>query len=110
MKFELSDVIDSKFEQIIRNLDLETKSLKGTYDELSDSLRKTNKELLGNFKEKVTTIKSMVATYFAKIDTEVKDEKEKVEHIQKEFNNFQANFVNPSKEVDGKLFTMEMKM
>ena len=89
---------------------METKSLKTTYDDLMDSMRKTNKELLGNFKDKVTTIKSMVATYFAKIDVEVGREKERVDHIEKEFNKFEANFVNPSKEVDGKIFTMEMKM
>ena len=89
LKFELNDVIDAKFEQIQRNLDMETKTLKSTYDTLSSSLQKTNKELLGNFKDKITLIKSMVATYFAKIDTQVTGQKDRVDHIEKEFNQHQ---------------------
>ena len=110
LKFELNDVIDAKFEQIQRNLDMETKTLKSTYDTLSASLQKTNKELLGNFKDKITLIKSMVATYFAKIDTQVTGQKDRVDHIEKEFNKFEANFVNPSKVVEGKMYTVEMRM
>ena len=39
LKYELSDVIDSKFEHITRNLDMETKQLRATYEELSNNLR-----------------------------------------------------------------------
>lgn len=53
LKYELSDVIDNKFEHIQRQLEQETKVLKQTYDELSTSLSATSKELNGSFKEKV---------------------------------------------------------
>ena len=43
LKYELSDVIDSKFEHITRSLEAETRTLRNTYDELSSSLAVTNK-------------------------------------------------------------------
>lgn len=42
LKYELSDVIDNKFEHITRSLEQQTRTLKDTYDELSSSLRNTN--------------------------------------------------------------------
>jgi len=39
LKFEMSDLIDSKFEHITRKLDMETRDLRCTYEELSNSLR-----------------------------------------------------------------------
>jgi len=68
LKFDLTDVIDSKFEYIVKNIELQTNQLKKTYDDLSSSLKETGKDLNDNFKDKVVHIKSMVATYFAKVD------------------------------------------
>jgi archaellum component FlaC len=68
LKFELSDLIDSKFEYILRNLDNQTKALKTNYDTLSTNLKEVGDKLLDSFKDKVTTIKTTVATFFAKID------------------------------------------
>ena len=82
LKYELSDVIDSKFEHIQRNLDTETKQLRSTYEELSADLSKTHKGLLATFKEKVVTIKSMVATFFAKTETQVQDNITAVKNIE----------------------------
>ena len=73
LKYELSDVIDSKFEHITRSVDLETKKLRQSYDDLTSSLSKTNKELNQSFKDKSHSIKSMCSTFFAKIETQVKD-------------------------------------
>ena len=81
LKYELSDVIDSKFEHITRNVDQETRALRSTYDELSTSLEKTNEELNASFKGKVHTIKSMCATFFAKVETQVGENVQKVDQI-----------------------------
>ena len=53
LKYELSDIIDQKFEHINRNLEKETKTLRSTYDELSSSLDKTNTDIMVNYKEKM---------------------------------------------------------
>lgn len=106
LKYELSDVIDSKFEHIQRNLDTETKQLRTTYEDLSGELSKTHKGLLTTFKEKIVTIKSMVATFFAKTEVQVQENIATVKNIDMAFEKFSANFVNPSKEIDGKVFSM----
>ena len=46
LKFELSDLIDSKFEYILRNLDNQTKALKINYDTLSTNLKEVGDQLL----------------------------------------------------------------
>lgn len=106
LKYELSDVIDNKFEHIQRQLEQETKVLKETYDELSTSLSATSKELNGSFKDKVHHLQAMCATFFAKIEVSMNTYSSKVEKIEKDHDNFTANFVNPAKEVDAKIFAM----
>ena len=81
--------------------------MKTTFDELTEKLGKMSKELNNSFKDKVTTIKAMCATYFAKIDNMVNEAMEKVERITLSHDNFVANFVNPAKEVDAKVFAMQ---
>ena len=102
--------MDTKFEHIMHNLDKETKTLKETYEELSSSLNLTQKNLMSQFRDKMTNIKSMVATYFAKIDSQMGKNILKVDNIEKEFSKFESTFVNPSKEVEGKVFAMNMKV
>ena len=55
-------------------------------------------------------IKAMVATYFAKIDASNTDNVKKVQDISAEFDKFQATFVNPAQEVDGKLYAFDVKI
>ena len=38
LRFELTDVIDNKFEHISRNLESDTRQLRSTYEELSNDL------------------------------------------------------------------------
>ena len=80
--------------------------LKTTYDILSGNLTKTNEELNENFKEKIVAIKSMVATFFAKVDDQVTSNSAKTKSVEGYLNRFEANFINPAKELDGKLFGM----
>jgi type I site-specific restriction-modification system R (restriction) subunit len=68
LKYEISDIIDQKFENINRSLDRETKTLKQTYDELSGSLKNTNKDIMDNYKKKMNELKAMIATFFAKTE------------------------------------------
>ena len=106
LKYELSDVIDSKFEHINRNLEQETKNLKNTYDELSSSLAVTNENLNTSFNDKVHFLKTMCATYFGKMELQITTNNKKVEDMEKSHNMFSANFINPAKEVDAKVFLM----
>ena len=107
VKYELSDIIDQKFENITRNLDTQTSTLKETYDKLCGDIGKMSTELNKSFKDKAHTLKSMCATFFAKIDTQVTDNIRKVDKIQISHDNFEANFINPAKEVDAKVFSMK---
>ena len=52
----------------------------------------------------------MIATFFAKTDKIIVEKTKKTKEISVAFDQFQANFVNPSKEIDGKIFTMNMKI
>ena len=52
----------------------------------------------------------MVATFFAKVDTQLQDANKKTAEIDAYFRRFEANFVNPQRELDGKLYSMKMKM
>ena len=110
IKYDLNDHMDTKFEHIMHNLDKETKTLRETYEELSTNLRLTSQTISQSFKDKMLTIKSMVATYFAKIDSQMSKNMEKVEKIDKGFSQFESNFVNPSKEVEAKIFSMNMRV
>ena len=110
MKYELQDIIDSKFEHITRNLEMETRNLRETYDKLSSSLQVTNDNLNESFQTKVNTIKTMCATFFAKIETNCTKNNENVKNIQIAFDQFESNFVNPAKELDAKVFGMNLKI
>lgn len=103
-------MIDTKFEFINKSVDGTMKNITGTFDEMSGALKKTNAELNNNFKDKVHTIKSMVATFFAKTDKQVNDNEAKTKKIEGYFDQFQANFINPGKEVEGKLFSIDQKI
>jgi hypothetical protein len=55
-------------------------------------------------------LKSMIATFFAKTDKIITDNSKRCNDIGQAFDTFQANFINPSKEIDGKLFSMNLKI
>lgn len=100
-------MIDSKFEHITRNVDQQTANLKSTFDDLTSSLSKINKELTTSFKDKVVKIKSMCSTFFAKMESQVDGATKKVEKIELSHDKFTQNFVNPAKEVEAKIFSMQ---
>ena len=52
----------------------------------------------------------MCATFFAKAETQVADNVKKVETIMVSHDKFLANFVNPAKEVDAKVFSMSQRI
>ena len=110
LKYELSDIIDQKFEHINRNLDRETKNLRTSYDELTGSLTNTSRDIMDNYKKKMHELKTMIATFFAKTDKIISDNTKKTKEIETAFDLFQANFVNPAKEIDGKIFSINSKV
>ncbi len=77
---------------------------------MNASLSSTSLELNTSFKDKLHTIKALCATFFAKIDTNINENNKKVEKIQLSHNQFEANFVNPAKEIDAKVFSMDLKI
>ena len=81
-----------------------------SFESITTNLAKVEKDILVNYKENFTKIKGMVATFFAKIDDTVKNNSKTVNHVTNQFEQFQANFVNPAKEVEGKVFAMNMKI
>lgn len=109
-KLDITEMIDTKFEFINKSVDGTMKNITATFDEMSSALKKTNAELNNNFKDKVHSIKSMVATFFAKTEKQVTDNEAKTRKIEHYFDQFQANFINPGKEVEGKLYAIDQKI
>jgi hypothetical protein len=103
------ELLETKFDFINKQVDASLKKINNTFEDLSTKLNYTNDSLNESFRDKITTIKSMVATFFAKIDSQVTNNEKKTTDIEKYFNQFQANFVNPSKELDGKLFAIKVR-
>ena len=52
----------------------------------------------------------MCATYFGKMDLQIGTNNRKVEEMEKSHNMFSANFINPAKEVDAKVFLMTQRL
>ena len=102
--------MDSRFDTIQRKLEEETKELKKTYEELSEDLKTTNRDLLATFKEKIHAIRVMASTFFARTEAEVKENTKRTKDIDEKFEKFSADFVNPSKELDGRIFAMNTKI
>ena len=57
MKHELSEMIENKFDASMRNLEIQTKSLKEDYENNSENLKKATNGLIDSFNEKVVLIK-----------------------------------------------------
>lgn len=65
---------------------------------------------MDNYKKKMHELKTMIATFFAKTDKIISDNTKKTKEIEAAFDLFQANFVNPAKEIDGKIFSINSKV
>ena len=65
-------MIDQKFDFIQKNVETQSKSLSTSYDEVEKNLKKTEKDILVNYRDNFVKFKGMVATFFAKIDDTVK--------------------------------------
>ena len=85
LKFELGDMIDQKFDFIQKNVETQSKSLSSSYEEVETNLKKTEKEILVNYRDNFTKMKGMVATFFAKIDDTVKNNSKTVKHVTSQF-------------------------
>ena len=110
VKYDVSDTVDQKFEHIERTLDRETQTLRKTYNELTADLNKTNEVLNGSFEDKVHTLRTLCATYFAKNDEKVSESLRKVTKMEASHDQFTMNFVNPAKEVDAKVHVMTSRL
>ena len=110
LKYELGDTMDGKFEAMTKTLDAESRRLKSTYEELSTDLTSKSRKLVADFKERMHSIKAMVATHFAKIDAKVSTNDAQVLKISNAFDDFSTKFINPSQELDGKVFAMNTRI
>jgi hypothetical protein len=52
LKFDVGDMIDNKFENIMLKMDQETKNLKETFERISENLDKSGKDLSTSFEDK----------------------------------------------------------
>ena len=78
-------MIDQKFDFIQKNVETQSKSLSSSYEEVETNLKKTEKEILVNYRDNFTKMKGMVATFFAKIDDTVKNNSKTVKHVTSQF-------------------------
>lgn len=65
-----------------KNIDGEVGYLRKNYEELSNDLSQKNKTIFGDIKEKFTSIKTTVATYFAKMDAQTTSINEKIMKLE----------------------------
>ena len=65
------------------------------------SLTNTSRDIMENYKKKMHELKTMIATFFAKTDQIISENTKKTNQISDAFDLFQANFVNPAKEIAG---------
>ena len=107
LKYEISDVMETKFEHISKTIDDKTAGLQGTFDRLTGKMTEQSEKLTAEFRDKSIRIKAMCAEYFAKVETKVSNQQEKVDRITISHDKFVANFVNPAREVDAKVFAMQ---
>ena len=110
MKYELSEMIENKFDHSMRNLEMQTKQLVEDYESLSANLKNVGEGLVESFNDKVLTVKQTAATFFAKTEAQVIENVTETKRISREFEVFSGNFVNPSKELDAKVYSMQMKI
>ena len=110
LKYDVADVVDNRFESIMLKMDQETKNLKATFEKLSNALEVASKDLNESFEGKQLTLKTMCATYFAKMDLFGEDLGRKVKELHKHFYEIEGSFVNPAKVVDAKLFAINQKI
>ena len=62
--------------------------MKKTYEELSDDLKVTNRDLLATFKEKIVAIRVMASTFFARTESEVRENTRRTKEIDEKFEKF----------------------
>ena len=67
------DAVESKFEYINKNIEGTLKNVTGTFEELSNKLSGQDKDLNVSFLDKCSSLKSMIVTFFARIDKQVSD-------------------------------------
>ena len=65
-----------------KNIDGEVGYLRKNYEELSNDLSQKNKTIFCDIKEKFTSIKTTVATYFAKMDAQTTSINEKIMKLE----------------------------
>lgn len=110
LRAEMGSMVESRLDFLSKNIEKQTTRLKQTYEELNVAVAKKLSELDANFQDKVLTIKSMVAAFFEKTDRQLKGADVKAEGINKMMAEFEKSFINPNRQLDGKLFSINMKM
>ena len=110
LKFDVGDMIDNKFENIMLKMDQETKNLKETFERISVGLDKSGKDLSSSFEEKQHTLKTMCATFFAKMELSMTGTKTEICDLQASFNIIEGSFLNPAKLVEAKLFSINNRL
>ena len=86
LKFDLGDLMDSKFDGMTKNLEIRVKEMTDNYNEMSGDLKNTGKKLVTDFKTKMHEIKATVATFFAKIEVKVEKNETDTKQIGEQFN------------------------
>ena len=110
IKKSLLDEMDQRFGYQNVRIETETATLKKTYVEICEDVKRKGDSLSGDFKEKFGAIKLNVSTYFAKIDAKTNKNDEKLDKLNRATSEFMTNFINPRKEIDGQLFTINVRI
>jgi len=71
MQFQIQDSVEQSFQSIKRTMAQETSKLKSTFERMVGQLDEATKTLNSNFEDKKEQLKTMCATFFAKISDQV---------------------------------------
>ena len=75
-------------------------------EDMLHKIELANLDLKKNYEDKTHNLRSLCATYFARVENEVTTGRQRIEQVEKENERMEALFINPEKTVEAKLFTM----
>ena len=88
----------------------ETSKFKETFQTLSEQLEKSGMALNVSFEEKQITLKTMCATFFAKMEVLAAKSGKELAILHKHFEGIESSFINPAKVVDAKFYSINQKL
>ena len=110
MKFDLTDLIDQRQEQMQRTFETELLGIKQQYRESIKNVDSASQTLETLFSDKMIKVKTKIAKFFAKTEIMVTDCNKQVVDIGQMINMWQKNQQGPLQKCTAQIFTLQSQM